>query len=202
MRRVFFTADCHFNHANIIKFCNRPFIKYKDMDEELDWVSEDIKWQRCQEMNEEIIRRWNSRVSPEDVVYHVGDFLFGHSSDILEFEGRLNGTIVHILGNHDKDNGVKSYIKYAIMTFGGLNIYVVHEPPEENQIGTLETRIMSSVDFILCGHVHNKWKHKIIPYNTNKEITCINVGMDVWNFEPINIQSILKYLAKVRRGEV
>lgn len=56
--RVFFTSDTHFNHTNIIRFCNRPF---KDV----------------AHMNETIIANWNSVVGPDDIIFHLGDFLFG-----------------------------------------------------------------------------------------------------------------------------
>ena len=51
---IYFIADTHFNHANIIKYCNRPF---KNTDE----------------MNKYIIRKWNSVVKETDTVYHLGD---------------------------------------------------------------------------------------------------------------------------------
>ena len=47
--RVFFTSDTHFNHANIIRFCNRPF---KDVSH----------------MNEAIISNWN-RVVGQEILY-------------------------------------------------------------------------------------------------------------------------------------
>ena len=43
--RVFFTSDTHFNHMNIISYCQRPF--------------RDIH-----EMNETIIVNWNNAVAP------------------------------------------------------------------------------------------------------------------------------------------
>ena len=78
---IFFTADTHFSHKNIIKFCKRPF---KDINE----------------MNESLISNWNARVSKTDLVYHLGDFGFGDLSEILR---RLNGDIILILGSHDKN---------------------------------------------------------------------------------------------------
>ena len=62
--RVFFTSDTHFNHANIIRFCNRPF---KDVSH----------------MNEAIISNWNRVVGPEDIVFHLGDFCLGSDSVIF-----------------------------------------------------------------------------------------------------------------------
>ena len=77
----FFTADTHFNHANIIRFCNRPF--------------SDVL-----EMNETMIENWNKVVKTKDTVYHLGDLGFGEFGYILD---RLNGKIVLIRGSHDKD---------------------------------------------------------------------------------------------------
>jgi len=59
---TFFTSDTHFNHANIIKFCDRPF---KDV--EL--------------MNETLIANWNRVVGLDDTVFHLGDFCLGGAGD-------------------------------------------------------------------------------------------------------------------------
>ena len=53
--KVFFTSDTHFNHTNIIQYCQRPF---KSTDE----------------MNEAMIDNWNSVVGEDDTVFHLGDF--------------------------------------------------------------------------------------------------------------------------------
>ena len=55
---IYFIADTHFNHANIIKYCNRTF-------------------KNTHEMNEYIIQKWNSVVKKDDTVYHLGDVGFG-----------------------------------------------------------------------------------------------------------------------------
>lgn len=59
---IYFIADTHFNHTNIIKYCKRPF---KD----------------ANEMNEYIIEKWNSVVKDDDIVYHLGDVGFGLSAN-------------------------------------------------------------------------------------------------------------------------
>jgi calcineurin-like phosphoesterase family protein len=80
MRNAYFTADTHFNHANIIYFCQRPFAS-------------------ASEMNEALIAKWNARVGEGDLVYHLGDFARGDWDPIL---ARLNGDIVLIRGGHDR----------------------------------------------------------------------------------------------------
>ena len=83
MSNIYFTYDHHFRHANIIKFCNRPF--------------NDVE-----EMNEVLIERWNEKIKPEDEVYHLGDF--GRTKDnklIADVLDRLNGMKYLIVGNHE-----------------------------------------------------------------------------------------------------
>jgi len=79
---IWFTADTHFGHANIIRHCNRPFGSVQEMDEAL-------------------IASINSRVSETDTLYHLGDFAF-RGNDPAAYRGRIRcRSIVLILGNHD-----------------------------------------------------------------------------------------------------
>jgi calcineurin-like phosphoesterase family protein len=137
-------------------------------------------------MNEEIIRRWNELVKPDELVYHVGDFSFKGATKALEWERRLNGKIVHIVGNHDYNNGVKTLIQVALMQFGNLEVLVQHHPP------TTPRAIPDYIDLVLCGHIHKHWKHTFL-----NGIPIINVGQDVWGFQPVSIDSILKYYNEI-----
>jgi len=169
---TFFTADCHFGHYNIIRFCERPF-------------------KNLNHMHGTLISNWNKKVKPEDTVYHVGDFSFGWSR---KYESRLNGKIIHIRGNHDWSNGTKSRMKYAVMDIFGLMVYVTHVPPVIDQERTVEYDLVHICDFILCAHVHNLWKHKFIG-----DKPAINIGVDVWGFEPVSLPSLFKYLKQIGR---
>ena len=82
MSTVFFTADPHFGHTNIIRYENRPFASAEEMDQEL-------------------IRRWNETVSPEDTVYLLGDFSFYGKEKSTEILSALQGHIRLVMGNHD-----------------------------------------------------------------------------------------------------
>jgi len=105
----FFTADTHFNHKNIIEYCKRPF---KDIDE----------------MNNELIKRWNETVSEEDTVFHLGDFSF---RGYWTFRNKLNGKIILLRGNHD--NNEQSVIKEININLGGIDWYLTHIPPVTNR---------------------------------------------------------------------
>jgi len=83
--KVYFTADHHFGHANIIKFCNRPFENVNQMDAAL-------------------IERWNSKVPADGVVFHLGDFTLGGALEASQRFESLNGTIKFLANpwHHDK----------------------------------------------------------------------------------------------------
>ena len=83
--RLFFTSDTHFNHTNILQYCNRPF---KTVDQ----------------MNETIIPNWNKMVGPYDVIFHIGDFCLGGSEEwnkipYLCFEGGYHNDIWQLFGH-------------------------------------------------------------------------------------------------------
>ena len=82
MNKIFLIGDTHFCHRNIIKYCCRPFSS-------------------VEEMNEELISKWNSVVGKNDIVYVVGDFALGGKDKIIKIGQRLNGRKRLILGNHD-----------------------------------------------------------------------------------------------------
>lgn len=79
--KVRFISDMHFEHANVIKFDNRPF---KDIDE----------------MREQMIERWNNVVAPGDLTYVLGDMIWTVNS-VENILPKLNGQIILIKGNHD-----------------------------------------------------------------------------------------------------
>src|SRR5262245_50754796 len=86
---VFFTADPHFGHANIIKYSNRPFATVEEMDRA-------------------IIDRWNAKISASDTLYCLGDWCLWKGSKKIgdvaaAYREQINcGTIVLLWGNHDK----------------------------------------------------------------------------------------------------
>ena len=187
-----FTSDTHFGHCNIMKYCNRPF---KLLDE----------------MNSTLIQNWNSRVKENDTVFFLGDFCFksgsnrgeGISVKASEWKAKLNGSVVFIKGNHDRNNSLKTPIHSMQIIMGGYKMNMVHRPQDVN----------FDYDINLVGHVHEKWKVKRIYKSVGlykrliykllrKKVpitTAINVGVDVWKFRPISINEILKVYNISRR---
>ena len=134
-------------------------------------------------MDDTLIRKWNERVKPNDVVYFLGDFCFKKSAEAPDgnafeyYRQKLNGDIIFILGNHDKNNGCKSVLQSAIIRMAGINMLLIHSPY------LTAGRVC---DLVLCGHVHEKWK-----FLKSDNVVTINVGVDVNNFMPVSINELL-----------
>jgi calcineurin-like phosphoesterase family protein len=85
MPNVWFTADFHLGHQNIIRYCNRPF----------DTVEEMIRT---------ILERLNSLVKTNDILYFLGDFCIGSKARAAELRRQIRcKKIFAVPGNHDKD---------------------------------------------------------------------------------------------------
>lgn len=157
-----FTSDTHFNHNNIIEYTNRPFKSSEHMDRE-------------------IIRRWNTRVKENDIVYHLGDFGFLESKkDYYRYEEQLNGTIVLIKGNHDGNNNIPSILTCGSIHYGGFDWWMEHVPTYQYKHN-------------LCGHVHGLWKVQF-----RGQSVMVNVGLDQWNYYPITIAEIIKEIGRIK----
>jgi len=165
----FFSADHHFDHKNIIKYCNRPF-------------------ESVAEMNEELISRHNSVVGKDDTVVIAGDFYFGNDvKKAYEFKNKLNGNIIILRGSHDrwmlKGNG-KSYFRH--MWFKHIDdqfIVVCHYAMRVWQASHYNS-------WHLYGHSHGKLD-KLGDYGK-----CMDVGVDTNDFYPYSFEEIKEIMAK------
>lgn len=181
---TWYTADLHFNHTNIIKYCNRPFADLDDM-------------------NEKMIEYWNELVQPEDTVYVLGDFSLSLSA--LQFVSLLNGTKKLIAGNHDQcwignkkhASATKRYLEagfesvnsngYQQHKLGNLNVMISHLPyagdsHDNDRYSSYRPKNEGAI--LICGHVHDSWSYTETPRQ-------INVGVDVSDFRPISEEMLL-----------
>lgn len=190
----FYTSDTHFLHARIIELCNRPF---KDV----------------HHMNEEIIRRWNSVVGPEDTVYHLGDVCLGPIMESLACIRRLNGHKILILGNHDRPfmkknkpeafrEWMETYIKAgfadikwsADVHIDGQTVFLSHFPYDgDSHDGDrfAGERLRDIGVPLVHGHTHSNGH----PVSRSKSGTLqVHVGMDAWDYTPVSEIQIAKLL--------
>jgi calcineurin-like phosphoesterase family protein len=171
----YFTSDNHFFHANIIKYCNRPFSS-------------------VEEMNETMIKRWNSRVDDEDTVFHLGDFGLSKSKEAADapkdplkaLRDRLNGNIIFISGNHDKNNKNKSIIESLIIYYGGHRIYLTHNPKFYRK----------DFEWNFTGHCHGNNG----VFNKVGKSIIVDLSVDCWDFQPVTINDINQAYSNWKRS--
>lgn len=170
---VFFTSDTHFNHSNIINFCQRPFAD-------------------VEEMNETIVTNWNRVVGPENIVFHLGDFCMGGSAEWNRFLDRLNGHIYLILGNHDLRNmrpGVMERFESVEM---GMCIEVDKQKIYLNHYPFLCFDGGYSDVWQLFGHVHTRENNTGLEAGRLQYLypTQYDVGVDNNHFTPLSFAQV------------
>lgn len=167
MPEYWFTSDHHFDHKNIIKYCERPFSTIHDM-------------------NETMIERWNECVEPGDIVFHLGDFAFANLKRHQEILDRLNGTIRLIKGNHDRSRIIKragfEWIKQR---------YEWRVPPSRVRLLTMDhyPMFMWRDSHIMEWHIHGHC-HGTLPESPDR--LSFDVGVDCWDFYPVHLDELVK----------
>lgn len=159
---IYFTSDTHFADRRVLLIDRRPFASLKAHDEAL-------------------IGFWNQTVGPDDEIWHLGDFTRGGPTGYAgQLLSALNGRKHLIIGNNDDEETVSaqgwtSVQHYAELTTEGRLFILCHYPFRTwNQIGK------KSVN--LHGHSHGKLTPMTRQYD---------VGVDVWNFRPVTLETIL-----------
>lgn len=170
---LYFTADSHFNHANIIKFCNRPF-------------------NNVEQMNETLIDNWNQVVGKDDIVFHLGDFCLGGAAEWTKLLDRLNGKIYLILGNHDLKNIRQGFIQrfehvalQMFITVDKQKMYLSHYPFLCFEGGYKDV-------WQLFGHVHTRKNNTGIDAERLQYLypTQYDVGVDNNDFRPVSFEEV------------
>jgi len=176
MNKIYFTSDLHFGHKNIIQYDNRPFKNIEEMDAEL-------------------IKRWNNKVDSKDVVYILGDISWHKDNKTVEIYNQLNGIKKLIKGNHDKLNSsirscFESVKDYAEINVDGKKLILSHYP-----IHFYNHHYHGAI--MLYGHVHNSreddYVEEIRQFLIGEGIRCemYNVGTMMWDYEPVTLEEIL-----------
>lgn len=170
---VFFTSDTHFGHANIIRFCKRPF-------------------ENVEEMNEALIENWNKVVSDDDTVFHLGDFAFGGSNVWKEIIPRLKGHINLIIGNHDRKNLRQGYMSLFNMVVPQLQIEIEDTSIYLNHYPFLCYGGSYRGVWQLFGHVHSGPGADGLDISRLRVLlpTQYDVGVDNNNFTPISYKEV------------
>lgn len=165
---IFVVSDMHFDHKNIIKYCNRPFSSVCDM-------------------NRTLIDNWNGSVRKGDRVYYLGDMTLGRKRSSIDFWlSKLNGEVRFIRGNHDLDPIMKAVViedRFPIK-YGGYEFLLMHDPyrpPDWN-------------GWIIHGDKHNT---SPVEYpHINRRNKTVNVCVEYTGYTPMNLDVIIAKISE------
>lgn len=184
-----FTSDQHYGHANIIRYCARPF-------------------ETVHQMNAEMARRFNEVVQEDDEVWHLGDFAMDDRLVGLTLP-RLKGRHHLVAGNHDKchpkhsraarsvrqylGHGFRTVVERTVLELEGLGpVLACHMPlrradatDERYEEYRPEPKDLPHSGYLLHGHVHEKWRRRG---------SMVNVGVDVWDFRPVSEPDLVRFI--------
>lgn len=178
---IYFTADLHLNHDNVIGFNDRPF--------------EDVR-----EMNETIVETWNSFVDNDDHVFVLGDVALGNPRHLTDLLYTLNGNLYLIRGNHEKavmksrENRSRfvwiddNYILKERST--GATIYMHHYPHRT-------WRDSHRGSWHLYGHEHADIEH--IEWGKSMDVGVDNAYRLFGEFRPFSFKEVEE---KLKRREI
>jgi len=173
--RVWFISDTHFFHEKIKLYCDRPD----------DWL-------------EKILDNWKNIISPDDIVWHLGDFMFGKQDSKINFlRDNLIGNIKLVQGNHERSGSAWFMDKFEIELFKkrfvtidieGKKIALSHVPLKSNIIKR------DNIYMNIHGHIHNS------SYAIKEEKDClwVNVSVEVTNYKPVSFETIMKNIEFLR----
>jgi calcineurin-like phosphoesterase family protein len=175
MPATFLVSDTHFGHAGVCKFLREDGTKLRP-------------WDDPNEMDEEMIKRWNETVRPNDKVYHLGDVVINRKA--LSILDRLNGDKVLIKGNHDIFK-LEDYTKYFrdIRSYHVVNGMILsHIPVHESNLYRFGTNIH--------GHLHEKRVTMLDTYLSEKVIDprYFNVCVERTDFRPISLETVFEMI--------
>lgn len=173
---IFYTADLHLGHENIIRMSKRPFESGYDMTNVL-------------------IHNWNAVISKNDDVYIIGDFFFKMTAEEeLRVLRSLKGRKHLITGNHDRhlnDERIrKEYISidnYAVIRDKDRTVVLSHFP-------LLEWEGFFKGAYHVYGHIHNNFAtsaYKIINENKEHFKNAFNAGVDINGYFPRTLDEMI-----------
>jgi calcineurin-like phosphoesterase family protein len=188
-QNLFFISDFHVGHTNVIRFDNRPF---RDVNE----------------MNETLIKNWNSVVGDDDTVFYLGDLSMRcHPSTVKWFVEQLNGKIHFFMGNHDHyrdiarlnrwekiwgDDDVQGAGKIEIKDSDANRGY---QHIELSHYAILSWNKSHHGSWHLHGHSHGSMmKNPDMEFFYKRRV--IDVGCNMWNYTPLSYTQVKDIMSK------
>jgi len=203
----FFTSDQHFGHANILKY-----------EEASRRNQHGCQFSSVEEMDDYLVDQWNAVVTPDDLVYCLGDFCYNYQQmcDVLPF---LNGIKILIVGNHDpffkklidsdprskldahklaRQAGFAEMHLHLEIDMPGIGLvrlaHFPYLPPNMDELPAVELRYLENrppcrkEKLLIHGHVHSQWLEHKYPGLPR----MFNVGVEMWGMQPVGEAEIVE----------
>lgn len=172
---IYFTADLHLGHSNLLKISNRPFTDVEEMDKIL-------------------IANWNKRVKGNDTVYILGDLCY-KCNDPERYLAQLKGKKILIRGNHDawvdkleKDKYFITVTSFLEQSLFGRIITFCHYPMLEWR-GSRKGAECARLGYHIHGHIHDRTKGYAPLFSMHN---ALNAGVDINGFQPVTFEELCK----------
>jgi calcineurin-like phosphoesterase family protein len=188
MPATFLVSDTHFGHKGVCHFMRK------------DGETKLRPWDTAEEMDEEMVKRWNDTVRPGDKVYHLGDVVINRKA--LGIMRRLNGDKVLIRGNHDifRDDEYREHFR-ELRAYHVLNGMILsHIPVHESSMGRFKLNVH--------GHLHsnrvmkptgfNNKTGEIVYSETEVDYRFHCVCVEQTDFAPILFEDVVKRIEEER----
>ena len=173
---IWFTSDTHFNHANVIKYSQRPF--------------EDLE-----DMTETLIERWNACVQPGDTIYHLGDFALSWGKKLKDLCDslleRLNGQKWLIVGNHDREEVTKNPRWVKVVHYHEIKLDLGGEHRQRIVMCHYAMRSWNQMQrgsWMLHGHSHGNLE------DIGGKI--MDVGVDAQDYAPVSLDAVRHFMER------
>lgn len=176
----YYISDWHYGHANCISFDGRPFVS-------------------CEQMNGELIKRWNQVITNRDRVFVLGDMFWCKGDEAVCVLEKLNGQKFLVKGNHDRCHDTKFFKQFASINEymevedDGRKVVLCHYP-----IPCFKNHFYGW--YHLYGHVHTSFEHGMMMHDRylfeqlySKPCLMYNVGamLPYMNYTPRTLDEIL-----------
>lgn len=169
----FYIGDPHLGHEAIIRLCDRPFAN-------------------ADEMDEAIIRNWNSRVTNGDTVFILGDMMFRMKKDPSEYLSRLRGHKILILGNHDAEwiwregasKHLTTHVSMMELIDRNRKVVLCHYP-------MLTWPHIRRGSYMVYGHLHgNRENDPCLRYGLKPQL--LNSCVEVNGYQPVTLDEMIE----------
>jgi calcineurin-like phosphoesterase family protein len=175
MNDIWWTADLHFAHANILKHMPARGRQFADIEHMENCFIADI----------------NHRVKPNDTLVIAGDFCW-KAARVGSFRQKLNvRNILFAFGNHDAHSATGAFSQVGHMLFPkfkGKHFHVQHYP-------CVSWRKMSHGGIHCYGHSHGMFEEeldRLWPYRNSIDIGIDNAYRLHGVFRPFHIDEVIE----------